>query len=131
MLITPGGKPASMVSSPIRRAVKGVNSEGFKMTVHPNKYQKYPQISTCSKSGTKLQSLHHHGPVPGDKLTTNSNRLLRSEAKIGPFYGNTLSRDFVRPACVISAKSSVADMNVIPLNSKRNRQIHHHHLCFY
>lgn len=35
MLITPGGKPASMISWPIIKAVKGVCSAGFKTIVHP------------------------------------------------------------------------------------------------
>lgn len=35
MFTTPSGKPASMISSPILRAVKGVCSAGFITTVHP------------------------------------------------------------------------------------------------
>ena len=35
MLKTPGGKPASSESEPNSRAVIGVNSDGFKITVHP------------------------------------------------------------------------------------------------
>jgi hypothetical protein len=35
MLMTPAGKPASIMSSPSFRAVKGVISEGFSITVLP------------------------------------------------------------------------------------------------
>ena len=35
MLITPAGKPASSASSPIRSAVSGVCSAGFRTTVQP------------------------------------------------------------------------------------------------
>lgn len=36
MLITPGGKPASVMSEARRRAVRGVNSEGLKTIVFPH-----------------------------------------------------------------------------------------------
>ena len=35
MLKTPGGKPAQVKVEPNSRAVIGVNSDGFKITVHP------------------------------------------------------------------------------------------------
>ncbi len=35
MLTTPGGKPASRISSPSRRVVSGVSSAGFNTMVQP------------------------------------------------------------------------------------------------
>lgn len=35
MLITPGGKPASVINRPIIRAVNGVCSAGLRTMVHP------------------------------------------------------------------------------------------------
>ena len=94
MLMTPAGNPASMASSPIRRAESGVCSAGLSTTVQP-----------AASAGPHFQADHEHREVPGDDLPGDAHRLASGVAEVPAADRDRLAVDLVGPAGVVAAGS--------------------------
>lgn len=76
MLTTPGGKPASLMSSAILSADKGVYSAGFKTTVHP-----------AASAGASFQLIIKAGKFHGIMAATTPTGSGLVYAKKSPLIG--------------------------------------------
>ena len=84
MLTTPGGNPASRISSPSRKAVSGVISDGFKITVLPQ-----------ASAGASFQLAMASGKFHGTMAATTPTGSRRVYARASP------GRDGVRVSPLI------------------------------